>query len=199
MPPTTESFKVFFSHSEADAALTEQISNLLEMLGIHPFVYEYYSAGGINRFDRIKTMIQEAPLFLVLLTDNGLKSQWVNQEIGYAVALNKTPIPILEINPTTKERLTSRGFIELHDPILLDPSNESLFMGKLVYTMHLWLLPLGMWQDKITLTCSNGHTRSYDLDYEKMMSKKAVYWRWQCPYCANYIKMQMSNFKILQT
>ena len=85
--------------------------------------------GGRNRFEVIKSMIAGCPYFLVVLTKDGIRSQWVNQEIGYAVARNKNLIPIIEIENFTARRFDSKGFVELHDPINYYRNNEIQLMA----------------------------------------------------------------------
>jgi hypothetical protein len=50
--------------------------------------------------------IEESELFLVFLTENSLNSQWVNQEIGYALGKGISVIPL------KKEGIDFKGLIE---------------------------------------------------------------------------------------
>lgn len=50
--------------------------------------------------------IEDSELFLAILTKNSKKSQWVNQEIGYALGKN---IPVL---PLKKGGIVLKGLIE---------------------------------------------------------------------------------------
>ncbi len=190
-----EAFKVFLSHSEADAALTQRICDTLDRLHIRTFVYEYYPKGGANRFETIKTEIKGTEYFLVLITSNGLQSQWVNQEIGYAVGVGKTPIPILEVDPATGERLKSRGFVELHDPILLNPLAPSDMIRQLVYTFYGWL---GRnWPDRIWLTCKCGNEFDGGLDYSDILAHTD--WSlisWECLVCGNSLCLGLPGFEL---
>ncbi len=90
MPLPKEHFKVFISHATAeDSWLANWIADALDYLHIRAFVYERYPRGGQNRFEVIKSRIQSCPYFLAVLTKDGIASQWVNQEIGYAVAVRE--------------------------------------------------------------------------------------------------------------
>ena len=118
MPLPKGDFKVFISHATAeDGELANWIADALDRLYIRAFVYERYQRGGQNRFEVIKSTIQACPYFLVMLTKDGIASQWVNQEIGYAVAVGKEIIPIMEVANSTGRLIKSKGFVELHDPI----------------------------------------------------------------------------------
>jgi hypothetical protein len=189
-----EDLKVFLSHSEQDHLLTRRIHEVLCRLHIRTFVYEYYLVGGTNRFDQIKNMISSTPYFVALLTKNGLESQWVNQEIGYAVGVNKTPIPILEINPSTGERLISRGFVEIHDPIIFNPALPDLMIEKLVYTLYSWLLRrVGGWRDTIWLTCGCGNEFDGKLDY---LADYEGTVQWECSACKKVLSLVRPGFKL---
>lgn len=190
-----EPFKVFLSHSEKDSDLTGKIERTLDRLHIHTFVYERYPKGGVNRFERIKEMIKEIPFFLVLLTNNGLQSQWVNQEIGYAVGIKKTPIPIIEIDPTTGKRLESHGFVELHDPILFNPKNPRRMMTELVYTLRSWLEESDGWSDSIWLTCKCGYEFDVSLNYSKISKQQIL--SWKCEKCNKILKISVPDFELL--
>jgi hypothetical protein len=200
VPIPEEEFKVFLSHSEADKGLTRRISETLDRLHIRTFVYEHYPRGGINRFERIKTMIKGTPYFVALLTSNGLQSQWVNQEIGYAVGVGKMPIPIIEVDPYTGERLKSRGFVELHDPILFNPLQPGAMVAKLIYTFYGWLTEAKNWPDKIWLTCKKcGNEFDGALDYQKMLTaRNAVWCSWECTKCENRLEIYLPGLTFLE-
>jgi len=196
MPLPAEPFRVFLSHSEADPGLTRRICDVLNRLHIRTLVYEYYPLGGANRFERIKTMINGTPYFLALLTANGLQSQWVNQEIGYAVGVGKTIIPILEIDPRTGERLKSRGFVELHDPILLNPLDPGLMVSILIYTFYSLLLATQNWLDRIWLTCKCGNEFDGQLNYATLLSspqRPNVFWKCSC---GNLLEVSLPGFEL---
>jgi len=140
-------------------------------------------------------MINSTEYFLALLSCNGLQSQWVNQEIGYAVGLGKTPIPILEVDPYTGERLKSRGFVELHDPILLNPLDPSAMIKDLIYTFYGWLGK--SWPDKIWLTCKCGNEFDGQLAYEKLLARPeypSLFWN--CAACGNSLEIGLPGFEL---
>jgi len=192
-----EPFKVFLSHSEQDAELTRWVYEVLCRLHIRSFVYEYYKVGGANRFEKIPEMIRSTRYFVALLTRNGLDSQWVNQEIGYAVGVGKEPIPILEVNPETGERLKSRGFVEIRDPILHNPYEPGLTIWDLVYTLYAWLLDQNAWRDRMWLTCKCGHEFDADLGYERILAKPdAQSTTWDCPQCGGALEVGLPGFEL---
>lgn len=46
--------------------------------------------------DKVKSGIFESDYVVPIFTQNSVSAQWVNQEVGFAAALNKTIIPIVE-------------------------------------------------------------------------------------------------------
>jgi len=153
-----ENFKVFISHATyEDGFLANWIADALDRLHIRSFVYERYQRGGQNRFEVIKKMISECPYFLVFLTEAGIASQWVNQEIGYAVGVGKEIIPIIEFDKFTGRRIESKGFVELHDPIDYITNNPVSLMASVIYTFYSLLYSQRMWQDSFFLSCVCGN------------------------------------------
>ena len=194
MPLPNEPFKVFLSHSENNSGLAHRICETLDRLHVRTFAYERYPIGGANRFERIKQEIRTIPFFVALLTKSGLESQWVNQEIGYAVGVGKMPIPILEVDPHTNERLKSRGFVELNDPILLNPKDPSLMIDDLVYTLCIWLSSKGDWADRLWLSCPEcGNEFDVPLDYETLDSERL--YSWECK-CGRSLDVELPGFEL---
>jgi hypothetical protein len=168
MPLPKEEFKVFISHAtEEDGALVEWIADALDRLHIRAFVYERYPRGGQNRFDTIKGMIEVCPYFLVVLTKAGIASQWVNQEIGYAVAVGREPIPVREVDSATGKLINSKGFVELNDPIYYYRNNDVRLMADIIYTFHSLLLPAKKWTDFIYVRCKCGNEFEGELGFDE--------------------------------
>lgn len=168
MPLPKENFQVFISHATVeDGALVNWIAEALDRLHIRAFVYERYPIGGQNRFEVIKKWIEWCPYFLVVLTKEGIASQWVNQEIGYAVGVGKKPIPIIEVDSFTGKRIESKGFVELHDAIPYNRNNPTQLMASILYTFYSLLYSVGQWQDIIFLSCNCGHEFDGYLKFEK--------------------------------
>jgi len=89
-------FKVFISHSMEDAWIVYELHDLLKINGIEAYVAEWSLAPGVSLSEKIKAAIRECHCFLVLLTRDGTRSQWVHQELGIAEAYKKIIIPLVE-------------------------------------------------------------------------------------------------------
>ncbi len=88
-------YRVFLSYSREDSALMEVIhDHLSQELGCIPVVDQKNLVVGRPFDDRIRECIEQAHVFLPLLTQNSKSRPWVHQEIGYAMGKN---VPILPL------------------------------------------------------------------------------------------------------
>lgn len=89
-----EQLRVFISYSHADRPRAEALRDHLVDIGQIVFWDRGFVLGA--RFpDQIRTQIAYSHIFMPLISDNSDGRSWVQQEIGYATALN---IPILPIS-----------------------------------------------------------------------------------------------------
>src|SRR6266446_675258 len=86
-------YRVFISYSRADRASVEQIVNIVEELGLMP-MWDSRLEAGSSFSDQIRKYIAHAHLFLPFITKGSENRNWVQQEIGYAVALSVPIIPV---------------------------------------------------------------------------------------------------------
>ncbi len=110
-------YKVFISHSTRDQGLVIALANLLSKYGASVFVAEWSLAPG-ERFDKkVFEQIQSADCIAVLLTRNGMRSNWVQHEIGYALSSKKPLIPLVEkgVEPKDLGALQGKEYIQ-YDP-----------------------------------------------------------------------------------
>jgi len=203
MPLPYEKFKVFISHATTpDGQLVHWISEALDRLHIRAFAYERYMVGGRNRFETIKAMITECPYFIVLLTTQGVISQWVNQEVGFAVARGKNPIPIIEANQISGLRIQSQGFVELHDPITYVPSREVELMADILYTFVALLKFEGLWRDLVYLSCACQHDFEGQLDFQTNWStytstNQPFPLTWECKSCGRQVTLSFPDCHLI--
>lgn len=183
-----ERFLVFLSHATKDRALANRMAKVLDALHLPTFVYENYRIGGQSRFEVIRGRIDECPYFVVLLTQAARRSQWVNQEIGFAAALRKVLIPIVLVKG--RRRISYYGFIEMSDPIDLDPVDPAQAISELIYSLHHWASLEKRWQDRIALQCRCGWNGTKRLQYPKP-------WIWDCPRCKRKIEVSPVTYEPL--
>jgi nucleoside 2-deoxyribosyltransferase len=110
-------YKVFMSHSTRDQRLVIALANVLSKFGINVSVAEWYLTPG-QRFDKkVFAEIENSDCVVALLTQNGIRSNWVQQEIGYALKSRKPLIPLVEKGIANRDLAALQGieYIE-YDP-----------------------------------------------------------------------------------
>jgi nucleoside 2-deoxyribosyltransferase len=120
-------YKVFISHSTHDQGLVMYLARLLKKFGVDPSVAEWYLTPGEPFDKKIEGQIRSSDCIIVLLTRNGIRSSWVQQEIGYSMGQGKPIIPIVEkgIEPKVLGALEGKEYIE-YDPHQYDEAINKL-------------------------------------------------------------------------
>ncbi|MEW5747206.1 MAG: toll/interleukin-1 receptor domain-containing protein [Candidatus Thermoplasmatota archaeon] len=101
-----DKFLVFVSHSAKDKHQLELIRGAIRGTGARPYVAEENVTPGAKLSTKIRNKIEECDVFLLILTENSAASAYVNQEIGYALGLEKFVLPIV-IGDTCPQNLCS--------------------------------------------------------------------------------------------
>jgi nucleoside 2-deoxyribosyltransferase len=129
-------YKVFISHSTRDQGLVINLANLLTNLGIKVFVAEWYLSPGERIDKKVFSQIEEADCMIVLLTRNGIRSNWVHREVGYAIRAKKPIIPLVEkgIDSRNLAALQGKEYIE-YDP--LQPKQALIRISRYVKSLKL--------------------------------------------------------------
>jgi len=100
--------KIFLSYSELDKNKLKALRNAIKKRdGLDPIVVAERRKVGQSLADKVKECMDEADCLMPILTRQSIDSQWVNQEIGFAEALEKPIIPLVEKNLLDK----LKGFI----------------------------------------------------------------------------------------
>jgi len=110
-------YKVFISHSTRDQGLVISLAKLLSEFGVETFVAEWYLSPGERLDKKVFEQIGNSNCVVVLLTRNGIRSKWVQQEIGYALKSKIPLIPLVEKGIAQKDLgvLLGKEYIE-YDP-----------------------------------------------------------------------------------
>jgi hypothetical protein len=88
-------FKVFLAHNSKDVSMVKSVYQTLEENGFECWVAEFNTELGKNVSDKVKEEIEVADAVVVLWTKRGGRSEFVNQEIGYALRAGKTILPLV--------------------------------------------------------------------------------------------------------
>ncbi|NIS09288.1 MAG: toll/interleukin-1 receptor domain-containing protein [Candidatus Dadabacteria bacterium] len=119
-------YKVFISHSARDQGLVVSLANLLTKFGAEVIVAEWYLTPGARIDEKVSKQIRDSDCVIVLLTKNGVRSSWVQQEIGLAINGNKLIIPLVEKRTGAKDLAALQG----KEYIEYDPSQPQQALAK---------------------------------------------------------------------
>jgi hypothetical protein len=105
--------RVFLSHSEKDADFIEHLRRLLFLIDIDCNIAEYEPRAGAELWEKIQRMIEESYFVIVLLTNDGIESEWVQREITMAKTLKKKFVPIVDkiVKDSIPDPLKDKEFI----------------------------------------------------------------------------------------
>jgi hypothetical protein len=121
--------KVFISHSTKDLHLIDRFEQTIRAAGIQPYVASDDDQPGTLLWDKVKSNIKNSDCMLVVLTKNGSRSRWVQQEIAAADAMN---IPVI---PVAEKGVDLSGLLEGKQIIEFDRSDPSRAQDR----VHLYL------------------------------------------------------------
>jgi nucleoside 2-deoxyribosyltransferase len=89
-------YKVFLSHSSVDTNWVRWVAANAEEVGLGVYLYEHDPQPGHLVADKIEAAIQSCDALVVLLTESSEVSPYVHQEVGYATALKKVVVPLVQ-------------------------------------------------------------------------------------------------------
>lgn len=102
-------YQVFICYSEEEMEFVKELYNSLNRISeIDPYVADFFRLSGKELKDKIKEEIIASNFIVALLTHSGVKSQWVNQEIGFACAHHED----INIIPVKEENVVINAFLE---------------------------------------------------------------------------------------
>jgi hypothetical protein len=116
--------RVFISYSHEDKKLVSQLEKILRDNNLNP-VWTDKLSGGSGFDDQIKMFIENAHIFMPLITKKSSIRGWVHQEIGFAMALH---IPVF---PVTTEDMTPGGMLQMIQTTKLDMNHPEQVKVKL--------------------------------------------------------------------
>lgn len=87
---------IFVSHSLKDKELLAAIQDNLRLHGFELLIAEHTLDFNRSISEKIKQLISQSDVGLILLTENGLNSRFVSEEIGYLEAKEKPIIRIIQ-------------------------------------------------------------------------------------------------------
>jgi len=112
-----KSLRIFFSYSTIDKEIVGKLKSYLEEMGFEVFLAHEDISPCEEWQDEIIKNLKRCDIFIPLLTDNFMKSEWTNQEIGIAIYGDKFIIP-LQVN------IKPPGFLGRIQSLKLNPDEE---------------------------------------------------------------------------
>lgn len=92
-------YRVFISYSNDDRSKVDLIvSELSGSKLFEPIVIAFDREVLKPLADKVSEGIKNSEVIIPILTEKSINTQWINQEIGYATALDKKVVPIVEKN-----------------------------------------------------------------------------------------------------
>ncbi|MBI5236729.1 MAG: toll/interleukin-1 receptor domain-containing protein [Deltaproteobacteria bacterium] len=129
-------YKVFISHSTRDKGLVAALAHLFKELELTPVVARWYLTPNAPLDKKVFGLIDGSDCIVVLLTKNGMRSNWVRQEIGYSIKQNKNIIPIVERGTLKRDLDALKG----REHILYDAQRpDAALQTASTYIKHLHL------------------------------------------------------------
>ncbi len=123
--------KIFVSHSLKDKELLAAIQDNLGLHGFELLIAEHTLDFDRSISEKIKELIYQCDVGLILLTEYGFNSRFVSEEIGYLEAKGKPIIRIIQKGLSNQYS----GFKYGTDYIELDPEDPNLAQDLLAESM----------------------------------------------------------------
>jgi len=123
---------VFLSHSMQDQDVVSKVNDVIMAEGAVSRIAEFIVSPGTFVEEKLREMISKSDIVVAVLTKGGLRSDWVNWELGVAAALDKPIVPLLEEGADIPSYLEGREYIRFAR-LTIEDAFESLaeFIRKL--------------------------------------------------------------------
>jgi hypothetical protein len=180
----TVAFDVFLSYDAKDTSVVERVWEILRRVKISAYMAERFSEYEYTP-ETVKKRIRECKCFVVFLTQEGIRSPRVNQEIGIAYAFDRLMIPIQE------KRWRTKGTVALRKYIRYNPSNLEDMIHNLIVRLRVLLSRDHKQTKGLILVCSCGKEFEVDLpSCENILNtiKRKMIYAVECPKCHSKIK-----------
>jgi hypothetical protein len=111
--------RVFLSHSTKDMTLVRTLEKQLDNEGIVVIIGEDKESPGAILTQKFMSLIQGCTIFVALLTEESVNSEWVQMEMNYAKQINKPLILLKEENALVQSERQWTPFSRYDPPEIL--------------------------------------------------------------------------------
>ncbi|SRR6266542_4713357 len=87
--------QIFISYARSDKNIAEQLTRFFEQQGYSVWIDYKMIKVGSDWQSELENALRKADVFVIVLSDEAVRSNWINAEIGYALGQKKLIIPIL--------------------------------------------------------------------------------------------------------
>lgn len=87
---------VFVSHSTQDMHLVRQLQHYIENYGFSVIIAEDLTQPGVVLSDKFEGLIRTSDIIVGIVTPNGIRSEWVKQEVNYAHKIGKKIVLLVQ-------------------------------------------------------------------------------------------------------
>ena len=202
-------YSIFIAHTSEDITLANSICTALNRIWeFNPYLATNFPSYGENFKERIQNVIERSNFMIVLLTESGIKNQWVNQEVGYACAIKKKN-KRLKIIPISISGINLKGFItrDSEDILFLDKYSLKFLIANIVNGIRN-NIPNGYREGSlnIKLICKvckdksglpfqwKGSVPSSDAIIRTIESDNPL-WTYNCPKCGEKVVVDITDFE----
>lgn len=88
--------EIFFSHASKDGVAAADVREQIEPLGVRLYLAEHDNQAGRRLSAKVEEALTRCDVLVVLLTQAGYDSRYVQQEIGFAKGCGRLVIPLLD-------------------------------------------------------------------------------------------------------
>lgn len=135
--------------------IVNEFVNILKLKGIDAYMAVSDIQPGTRLWDKIESNIRSSNCVLAILTQDGSRSEMVNQEIATANAFKITVVPIVERGVKLKGVLAGREYVEFDkdnpnqayinannylERLKLQIENQKFVRNLVLFGLGLWLL-----------------------------------------------------------
>ena len=158
--------QIYVSHAPGDLELVQELFSTVKNFpfGVH-ITFEAVESG--RQRNRLEGRLANSDVVVAVLTTASADGQWINQEIGYAVAKG---IPVIPLYDDEHHR---GGFIDAVDGVEIDRQNPSVTIFNLLSRLRAQLAPLGAlsvpnWYIRFPCTTPDcGHPVTLEIEQEQ--------------------------------
>ena len=118
--------KIYISHCEQDELLARELARTLWAVEIESYSSLYRKARILSLAERIRFGVRQSDCVIPLITQDGVRSPEVNQEIGLAAGLDQLIIPLVESG------IELPVLIRHLQPVIFYPDTYEDALGKLI-------------------------------------------------------------------